>query len=77
MQNAQDSIDTASASVARLQADMIDVSGFDAVETLTKERRRQSEADLSLGLGPIDSLLLPLALAIARLTARQNHGGAT
>lgn len=59
------------------QADKIDVSGFDAAHTLKNERRRQVEAALSAELGPIDTMLLPLALALARLTARQQCGGAT
>lgn len=58
------------------QADAIDVSGFDAAHTLKNERRRQVEAALSAKLGPIDAMLLPLALALARLTARQQCGGA-
>lgn len=77
MQNPDDPIDEVSVSLAPRQPDMVDVSGFDAGQTLTKERRRQAEAALSIELGPVDALLLPLALAIARLTARQNHGGAT
>lgn len=77
MQNADDHIDEVLVSVAPSRQDMIDVSGFDAHQTLTKERRRHTEAALSIELGPVDALLLPLALAIARLTARQNHGGAT
>lgn len=77
MQNPDDPIDEVSAAVTPRRQDMIDVSGFDAGQTLTKERRRHAEAALSIELGPVDALLLPLALAIARLTARQNHGSAT
>ena len=48
----------------------IDVSGYDMSETLAKDRRRRGEAELSEGMGDLDALLLPLALAVARLSAR-------
>lgn len=48
----------------------IDVSGYDMSETLPKDRRRRGEAELSEGMGDLDALLLPLALAVARLSAR-------
>lgn len=48
----------------------IDVSGHDMVETLTKDRRRRSEAELGEGMAALDAMLLPLALALARLSAR-------
>lgn len=53
----------------------IDVSGHDMVETLAKERRRRSEAELGERMGDLDALLLPLALAVARLTARMQVTG--
>ena len=39
-------------------------------ETLAKDRRRRSEAALSEGMAELDALLLPLTLAVARLSAR-------
>ncbi|MEH6699931.1 MAG: hypothetical protein V7672_14640 [Brevundimonas sp.] len=55
----------------------IDVSGYDMAETLAKDRRRRSEAELSQGMSELDAMLLPLALAVARLSARtQVTGGA-
>lgn len=48
----------------------IDVSGYDMAETLAKDRRRRSEAALSEGMAELDALLLPLTLAVARLSAR-------
>lgn len=48
----------------------IDVSGYDMAETLAKERRRRHEAEMSEGMGELDALFLPLALAVARLSAR-------
>lgn len=48
----------------------IDVSGYDMAETLAKDRRRRREAEMSEGMGELDALLLPLALAVARLSAR-------
>lgn len=55
----------------------IDVTGFDAGQTLAKEHRRQAEAALAVELDPVDALLLPLAMAVARLTARQKYGAAS
>nr|WP_313635335.1 hypothetical protein [Brevundimonas diminuta] len=52
------------------QGSQIDVSGYDLVETLAKERRRQIEAMKSQDLGELDQMLAPLAIAISRLTAR-------
>lgn len=52
------------------QCSQIDVSGYDLVETLAKERRRQIEAMKSQDLGELDQMLAPLAIAISRLTAR-------
>ncbi|MEQ8435404.1 MAG: hypothetical protein RIA71_14310 [Oceanicaulis sp.] len=48
----------------------IDVSGHDMAETLRKDRRRRDEAELSEGMGALDAALLPLSIAIARLSAR-------
>lgn len=48
----------------------IDVSGHDMAETLRKDRRRRDEAKLSEGMGALDAALLPLSIAIARLSAR-------
>lgn len=48
----------------------IDVSGYDMAETLAKDRRRRREAEMSEGMDELDALLLPLALAVARLLAR-------
>lgn len=48
----------------------IDVSGYDMAETLAKDRRRRREAEMSEGMDELDALLLPLALAVARLSAR-------
>ena len=48
----------------------IDVSGHDMAETLAKDRRRRSEAELAAGMAELDALLLPLTLAVARLSAR-------
>lgn len=53
----------------------IDVSGHDMAETLAKDRRRRSEAKLSDCMGDLDALLLPLALAVARLSARMQVTG--
>ncbi len=52
------------------QDSQIDVSGYDLVETLAKERRRQIEEMKSQDLGELDQMLAPLAIAISRLTAR-------
>lgn len=54
----------------------IDVSGHDMAQTLAKDRRRRSEAELSEGMSELDTLLLPLALAVARLSARMQAAGA-
>lgn len=48
----------------------IDVSGHVMAETLAKDRRRRSETELSEGMAALDALLLPLALTVARLSAR-------
>ncbi|MCV0414937.1 MAG: hypothetical protein K5831_08635 [Brevundimonas sp.] len=55
----------------------IDVSGYDMAETLAKDRRRRSEAALSEGMTELDALLLPLTLAVARLSARMRMAEAT
>ena len=55
----------------------IDVSGYDMAETLAKDRRRRSEAALSEGMTELDALLLPLTLAVARLSARMRLAEAT
>jgi hypothetical protein len=54
----------------------IDVSGYDMAETLAKDRRRRQEAQMSEGMGELDALLLPLALTVARLSARVQVNGA-
>ncbi|KJV43339.1 hypothetical protein [Brevundimonas sp. KM4] len=54
----------------------IDVSGHDMAETLAKDRRRRHEAQMSEGMGDLDALLLPFALAVARLSARVEVKGA-
>jgi hypothetical protein len=48
----------------------IDVSSHDMSTTLQKDRRRRREGELSEGMDPVDAALLPLAIAIARLSAR-------
>lgn len=48
----------------------IDVSSHNMAETMAKDRRRRSEAKLSEGMGELDAMLLPLAVAVARLSAR-------
>lgn len=48
----------------------IDVGGYDLAKTMAKERRRQAEAAQALGLNVIEAKLLPLSIALARLTAR-------
>lgn len=48
----------------------IDVSSFDMGETLRKDRRRRREAELCKGMSDLDAMLLPLALAVARMSAR-------
>lgn len=55
-----------------MMRDEIDVSGHDLVETLVKERRRRAEAAQRSGLSELPSMLLPLSVAVARLTARNN-----
>lgn len=52
----------------------IDVSSYDLEETLTKERRRQAEALEADDMSELDQLLVPLAIAVARLTARMQIG---
>lgn len=52
--------------------DEIDVSGHDMVETLAKERRRRAELAQTCGLSELAGMLLPLSVAVARLTARCN-----
>jgi len=52
----------------------IDVSSYDLNETLAKERRRQADALESDGLDELDQMLVPLAIAVARLTARMHIG---
>lgn len=48
----------------------IDVSSYDLEETLAKERRRQAEALEADDMSELDQMLVPLAIAVARLTAR-------
>jgi hypothetical protein len=48
----------------------IDLSGHDLTETLEKNRRRAKELVQSQDLGELASMLLPLSVALARLTAR-------
>jgi hypothetical protein len=48
----------------------MDVSGHDMAKTLEKDRRRRSEAEVSNGMAELDALLLPLTLAVTRLSAR-------
>jgi len=48
----------------------IDVSSHDMSATLQKDRRRRRETELSEGMERLDSALLPLSIAIARLSAR-------
>ena len=48
----------------------IDLSGHDLIETLERNRRREKELAQSQGLSALASLLLPLSVALARLTAR-------
>lgn len=55
-----------------MMKDEIDVSGHDLAETLAKDRRRRAEAVQRSGLGELPSMLLPLSVAVARLTARSN-----
>lgn len=50
----------------------IDTSGHDIVETLEGNRRRRAEAAQAKALGERDRMLLPLSVALARLTARCN-----
>lgn len=54
----------------------IDVSGYDMAETLAKDRRRRTEAEASNGMAELDAVLLPLTLAVARLSARMQVAGA-
>ena len=55
----------------------LDVSGYDLTETLQKARRAQREATQGAELGELQALLLPLAVAIARLSARLVVQGVT
>ncbi|MNI70887.1 hypothetical protein D3C73_1267260 [compost metagenome] len=55
---------------ALVSAPQIDVSSYDLEETLAKERRRQAEALEAHDMSDLDQLLVPLAIAVARLTAR-------
>ena len=48
----------------------MDVSGHDLAETLAKERRRRFEASQVQDIGHLSGLLLPLSIALARLSAR-------
>lgn len=48
----------------------IDVRGHDMMATLAKEQRRQAELRQAAGLDEVAAMLLPLSLALARLTAR-------
>ena len=50
--------------------DDMDVSGCNLSETREKERRRRREAAASTKLDELQAMLLPLALALARLSAR-------
>lgn len=60
-----------------MMANEIDVSGYDMGATLVKDRRRRSEAELSQGMADLDALLLPLALALTRLSARMQSKAVT
>lgn len=53
-----------------VSAPQIDVSGYDLEETLAKERRRQAETLEADDMNELDQMLAPLAIAVARLTAR-------
>ena len=48
----------------------IEVSGYDLAETMELNRRRRTEAEQGQGLAELPEALLPLAIALARLTAR-------
>ena len=50
--------------------DEIDASGYDLTETMARNRRRRTEAAQGEGLGELAGMLLPLSVALARLTAR-------
>lgn len=54
----------------------IDVSGYDMRETLEKELRRQAELCQSKGLTRTEASLLPLSIALSRLSARMAHAEA-
>lgn len=60
--------------VAPSEHPQIDVSGYDLEETLAKERRRQAEALEADDMSELDQMLVPLAIAVARLTARMQIG---
>jgi hypothetical protein len=56
--------------------DELDTSGYDLVETLERNRRNRAEAAQGQGLDEVSKVLLPLAVALARLTARCEVAGA-
>lgn len=55
--------------------DTLDTSGHDLTETMAKDRRRRVELAASQKLGDLDAMLLPLWMAVTRLTARLDAGG--
>lgn len=50
-------------------------TGHDLAETLERNRRRRTEAAQSQGLSELAGMLLPLSVALARLTARCDVAG--
>ena len=54
----------------------MDVSGFDLTFIKGKERRRRRELAASAEMDELQSMLLPLDLALARLSARTLLRGA-
>lgn len=50
--------------------DEIEISGYDLTATMERNRQRRSEVSQSAGLGELSGMLLPLSVALARLTAR-------
>jgi hypothetical protein len=50
-------------------------TGHDLAETMERNRRRQAEAAQSQGLSELAAMLLPLSVALARLTARFDVAG--